>query len=190
MNMIRAASKRRFLAVVGYGEKAAGIQSADQRAAAPEGTAGASLGRAKGQDAGSNKEGVAYISKRFTTARFQAREPGKRAALLVAICASLPDSRTQISARVAATSYSQAQNTPKMLEVANACWPRIPTISACCWCFPIIIATARSIRESRTVREKSDLRGGLGAKARGAYGRQWARQKGLQKGLALVPWGK
>jgi len=124
----------------------------------------------------------------FTT-RDQALDPESRAPLLC-ICASLPDSRHKLIARVAATSYSAAQNTPKHAGCERPAGQGAQP-SRMLLVFPSLLRRARSIRESRTVREKSISVVARAPKPEGLRTNSGARRRGLPKGLALsFPWGK
>src|SRR6266851_753413 len=100
MNMIRAAAEKGDSErVVGYGEKALEI----------------------------NKDGIAYIQQLVYNAALRAKEAGKRAGLLTRFAQIFPDSLYANQALgVAATSYQQAQNAPRMLEVANGLLAKDP----------------------------------------------------------------
>src|SRR5271169_6343937 len=128
MNMIRAASEKGDSErVVGYGEKAAGILKRYKEAPAPPNTDPPSWAEQKAKTLEANKDGVAYIQQAVYNGALQAREPGKRAGLLTRFAQAFPDSPyTNQAMGVAATSYLQAQNVPKMLEVANGLLAKDP----------------------------------------------------------------
>jgi len=147
-------------------------------------------GRAKGKTLESTKRAIAYIQQRFTTARF-ARDPGKRAALLVRFAQAFPITVHKSSApRSRHVLFAGAEHA-KNAEVANGLLAKDPNnLGMLLVPFRLLLRQARSIRESRTVREKSDLRGGLGAKARGAYGRTVGPAEGPAEGTGLSSLGQ
>jgi len=187
MNMIRAASEKGDSErVVGYGEKAAGILKRFKGAAAPEGTAAQVWEEQKAKTLESNKEGVAYIQQAVYNGAIQARDPGKRAALLVRFAQAFPDSPyTNQALGVAATSYSQAQNTPKMLEVANGLLAKDPNNLG----MLLVLSDYYCDKPDQFAKAEPYAKKAISVvdsapKPEGLTDEQWARQKGLQKGLA------
>src|SRR6266850_760758 len=128
MNMIRAASEKGDSErVVSYGEKAQAILKRYKEAPAPAGTAPQLWEEQKAKTLESNKDGVAYTQQAVYNGALQAPDAGKRAALLTRFAQAFPDSPYANQALgVAATSYLQAQNAPKMLEVANGLLAKDP----------------------------------------------------------------
>jgi len=193
MNMIRAASEKGDSErVVGYGEKGAGILKRFKEAPAPSGTAPQVWEEQKAKTLESNKEGVAYIQQAVYNGAIQARDPGKRAALLVRFAQAFPDSPyTNQALGVAATSYSQAQNVPKMLEVANGLLAKDPNnlgmllVLSDYYCDkPDQFAKAEPYaKKAISVLDSAPTPEGL-------TDEQWAQQKALQKGLALSSLGQ
>src|SRR6266513_640657 len=121
MNMIRAASEKGDSErLVRYGEKAQGILKRYKEAPAPAGTQPQVWEEQKARTLESNKDGIAYIQQAVYNGALQAKDAGKRAGLLTRFAQTYPDSPYANQALgVAAASYQQAQNAPKMLEVAQ-----------------------------------------------------------------------
>src|SRR5437879_12617420 len=74
-----------------------------------------------------NNDVMANIQQAFFSRAYQAKDVAKRAGLLTRFVQIFPDSPYANQALgVAATSYQQAQNAPKMLEVANGLLAKDP----------------------------------------------------------------
>src|SRR5712692_9449877 len=128
LNMIRAASEKGDAdRLISYGEKEQGILKRYRDAPAPAGTDASKWEQQKSQALESNKEGIAYIQQAVCSGAYQAKDPAKRAGLLTRFAQIYPDSPYANQAfGVAATSYQQAQNAPRMLEVANGLLAKDP----------------------------------------------------------------
>src|SRR6266404_844194 len=128
MNMIRAASEKGDAdRLISYGEKAQGILQRYKNAPAPAGSSAEAWTQQKAQTLEANKDGITYIQNGVFSGVYQTKDAGKRAALLVRFAQIFPDSPYANSALgVAATAYQQAQNAPKMLEVANGLLTKDP----------------------------------------------------------------
>jgi len=193
MNMIRAASEKGDPErVVGYGEKAQGILKRFKEAPAPEGTASQVWEEQKAKTLESNKDGVAYIQQAVYNAALQARDPGKRAALLVRFAQAFPDSPyTNQALGVAATSYLQAQNAPKMLEVANGLLAKDPNnLGMLLVLSDYYCDKTDQLAKAETYAKKAVSLLDAAPKPEGLTDEQWAQQKSLQKGLALSSLGQ
>jgi tetratricopeptide (TPR) repeat protein len=193
MNMIRAASEKGDSErVVGYGEKAQGILKRYKDAPAPAGTQPQVWEDQKAKTLESNKEGVAYIQQAVYNGALQARDAGKRAALLARFAQAYPDSPYANQALgVAATSYLQAQNVPKMLEVANGLLAKDPNNLG----MLLVLSDYYCDKPDQLAKAEGYAKKAISlldaaAKPQGATDEQWAQQKGLQKGLALSSLGQ
>jgi tetratricopeptide (TPR) repeat protein len=193
MNMIRAASEKGDSErVVGYGEKAQGILKRYKEAPAPANTAPQVWEEQKAKTLESNKDGVAYIQQAVYNGALQARDAGKRAALLTRFAQAFPDSPyTNQALGVAATSYLQAQNAPKMLEVANGLLAKDPNnlgmllVLSDYYCDKV-----DQLAKAETYSKKAISLLDAAPRPEGLTDQQWAQQKGLQKGLALSSLGQ
>jgi tetratricopeptide (TPR) repeat protein len=193
MNMIRAASEKGDSErVVGYGEKAQGILKRYRESPAPAGTQPQVWEDQKAKTLESNKEGVAYIQQAVYNGALQAKDAGKRAGLLTRFAQTFPDSAYANQAMgVAAASYQQAQNAPKMLEVANGLLAKDPNnlgmllLLSDYYCDKI-----DQLAKAETYAKKSVSLLDSAPKPEGATDEQWAHQKNLQKGLALSSLGQ
>src|SRR5208282_3257874 len=118
VNMVRAASEKGDIdKLMAYGEKVPGILQRFAAAPAPSGTSAEDWDRQKKAILESNKDSITYIEQAIFLGVYRTQNPGKRAALLVHFAELFPASPYANQALgVAATSYKQAQNVPKMLE--------------------------------------------------------------------------
>src|SRR5208282_217012 len=121
VNMVRAASEKGDAdKLIAYGEKVPGILERFKAAPAPSGTEADNWERQKNATLDSSKDNITYIQQAVFLGVYRTQNAAKRSALLVKFAQLFPDSPYANQALgVAATSYQQAQNTPKMLEVAN-----------------------------------------------------------------------
>jgi tetratricopeptide (TPR) repeat protein len=128
MNMIRAASEKNDAEkLLAYGEKTQNILTAYKASPAPSGVAAETWEQQKTQTIASNQDNIRYVQQAVYNGAYQTPEPGKRADELFRFAKIFPDSEYALTALgVAASSYQQAQNAPKMLEVANALLAKDP----------------------------------------------------------------
>ena len=193
MNMIRAAAEKGDSErVAGYGEKAQGILKHYKDAPAPAGTQPQAWEDQKAKTLESNKEGIAYIQQVVYSAALQAKDAGKRAGLLTRFAQIFPDSPYANQALgVAATSYQQAQNAPKMLEVANGLLAKDPNnLGMLLLLSDYYCDKTDQLVKAETYAKRAIAALDTAAKPEGVTEEQWAQQKGLQKGLALSSLGQ
>jgi tetratricopeptide (TPR) repeat protein len=193
MNMIRAASEKGDSErVVGYGEKAQGILKRYRESPAPAGTQPQVWEDQKAKTLESNKEGAAYIQQAVYNGALQARDAGKRAALLTRFAQIFPDSPyTNQAMGVAATSFLQAQNAPKMLEVATGLLAKDPNnLGMLLLLSDYFCDKVDQLAKAETYAKKAISLLAAAPKPEGATDEQWAQQKNLQKGLALSSLGQ
>ena len=193
MNMVRAAAEKGDVdKLSSYGEKAGGIIQRYKAAPAPEGTPAANWEEQKTRTLEANKDSFVYVQQLVFSGVYQAKEPAKRAGLLVKFAQAFPDSGYANQALgVAATAYQQAQNTAKMLEVANGLLTKDPNdVGMLLLLSDYYGEKGEQLDKAETYAKKaiSNLEGG--AKPEGLTDDQWAQQKGLQKGLALSSLGQ
>lgn len=193
MNMIRAASEKGDPErVVSYGEKASGILKRVKDAPAPAGTAPEDWEERKTKTLASNKDGIDYIQQAVYNGAIRAADPGKRAALLTRFAQAFADSPyTNQALGVAATSYLQAQNVPKMLEVANGLLAKDPNNLG----MLLVLSDYNCDKPDQLAKAETYAKKAISVldtaqKPEGLTDEQWAQQKGLQKGLALSSLGQ
>ena len=128
VNMVRVASEKGDTdKLMAYGEKVPGILQRYKALPAPEGVEAVSWQRQQKETLDNNKDNITYIEQAMFLGFYRITIPAKRAASLTRFAQLYPDSQFANQALgVAATSYQQAQNMPKMLEVANGLLAKDP----------------------------------------------------------------
>jgi len=193
MNMIRAASEKGDAdRLISYGEKAQAILKRYKEAAAPAEIDAAQWAQQKTQTLEANKDGIAYMQQAVFSGAYQVKDAGKRAALLTKFAQIFPDSPYANQALgVAATSYQQAQNAPKMLEVASGLLAKDPNNLG------MLLLLSDYYSEKGEQLDKADAYAKkaiavlpTAKKPEGLSDEQWEQQKALQKGLALSALGQ
>jgi tetratricopeptide (TPR) repeat protein len=193
VNMIRAASEKGDSErLVGYGEKAQGILKRYKDAPAPAGTAAPDWDRQKSLTLVSNKDGIAYIQQAVYNGALQAKDAGKRAGLLTRFAQTYPDSPYANQALgVAATSYQQAQNAPKMLEVANGLLAKDPNnLGMLLLLSDYYSEKGEQLDKAEAYAKKSVSVLATAQKPDEMSDEQWKQRSGLQKGFALSSLGQ
>jgi tetratricopeptide (TPR) repeat protein len=192
-NMVRAASEKGDVdRLISYGEKAAGIMQRFKAATAPAGSSEQQWEQNKALALEANKDGYTYIQQLVFSGLYQIKEPGKRAELLARFAKAFPDSPYANQALgIAATSYAQAQNTPKMLEVANGLLAKDPdNLGMLLVLSDYYCDKPDQLAKAETYAKKAISLLDSAQKPEGATDEQWAQQKNLQKGLALSSLGQ
>lgn len=193
MNMIRAASEKGDAdRLISYGDKAQGILQRYKDAPAPADSTAAAWSQQKAQTLEANKDGITYIQNAVFSGVYQAKDAGKRAALLVRFAQIFSDSPYANQALgVAATAYQQAQNAPKMLEVANGLLAKDPNNLG------MLLLLSDYYGEKGEQLDKAEAYAKKAAsvletakKPDEMTDEQWKQQRDLQKGLALSSLGQ
>jgi tetratricopeptide (TPR) repeat protein len=193
MNMVRAASEKGDAdRVISYGEKTQGILKRYKDAPAPAGTAAADWERQKSQTLESSKDAIAYIQQAVFRGAYQAKDAAKRAGLLARFAQIFPDSPYANQALgVAATAYQQAQNAPKMLEVANGLLAKDPNnLGMLLLLSDYYSEKGEQVDKAEAYAKKAVAVLQTAQKPEGVTDEEWAQQKALQKGLALSSLGQ
>jgi tetratricopeptide (TPR) repeat protein len=193
VNMIRAANEKGDGdKVVAYGEKAAGILQRFNAAPAPSGTEQSAWDRQKAATLESNKDNILYVEQSVYLVEYKTPSPAKKAALLAQFAEQFPDSPYATQALgVAATSYQQAQNTAKMLEVANGLLAKDPNnIGMLLLLSDYYSEKGEQLDKAAASAKKAIELLGTAPKPEGATDEQWQQQVSLQKGLALSALGQ
>jgi tetratricopeptide (TPR) repeat protein len=193
MNMIRAASEKGDAdRLISYSEKTQGILQRYKDAPVPADSTASAWNQQKAQTLEANKDGILYIQNAVFSGVYQAKDAGKRAALLVRFAQIFSDSPYASQALgVAATSYLQAQNTPKMLEVANGLLAKDPNnVGMLLLLSDYYCDKADQITKAETYAKKAISLLESATMPEGATEQQWSQQKSLQRGLALSSLGQ
>lgn len=193
LNMVRAASEKGDVdKLMAYGEKVPGILQRFKAGAAPSGTDADTWQRQKTTTLESNKDNITYIEQAIFLGVYRTQNPGKRAALLVHFAELFPASPYANQALgVAATSYQQAQNVPKMLEVANGVLAKDPNnIGMLLLLSDYYGEKGEQLDKAEAWAKKAITLLGTAPKPEGVTDEQWQAQVSLQKGLALSSLGQ
>lgn len=193
INMVRAASEKGDVdKLSSYGEKAGGIIQRFKASPAPEGTPAAAWEEQKMRTLEASKDSYVYVQQLVFSGLYQTKEPAKRAAMLVRFAQAFPDSAYANQALgVAATDYQRAQNTPKMLEVANGVLAKDPNdVGMLLLLSDYYGEKVEQLDKAETYAKKAITTLESAKKPEGVTDEQWAQRKGLQKGLALSALGQ
>lgn len=194
MNMIRAASEKGDAEkVIVYGEKTAAILKRFKDSPAPASAPSPQAWeQQKASTLESNKDGIAYVQQVMFNAGYQTKDAAKRAAYLARFGQAFPDSPYANQALgMAAAAYQQAQNVPKMLEVANGLLAKDPNnIGMLLLLSDYYSEKGEQLDKAEAYAKKVIPLLDAAPKPEGMTDEQWAKQKALQKGLALSALGQ
>ncbi|MGB7283637.1 MAG: hypothetical protein WBE13_15325 [Candidatus Acidiferrum sp.] len=193
VNMIRAANEKGDSEkVAAYGDKLPGILQRFKESPAPAGTDADAWQRQKAATLESNKDNINYIEEAVYLVDYRTANPATRAEVLTHFAQIFPDSPYANQALgVAAASYQQAQNVPKMLEVANGLLAKDPNnIGMLLLLSDYYSEKGEQLDKAESSAKKAiDLLGNA-QKPEGVTDEQWQQQISLQKGLALSSLGQ
>ena len=193
ISMVRGASEKGDAdKLLLYGEKAQNIVVTYKASPAPSGTSAEKWEQEKARAIEANQENLLYIQQVVYGGLYQTQDGTKRADQLLRYAKLFPDSRYALPAMgVAATSFQQAQNTPKMLEVANSILARDPNNVG------MLLLVSDYYGEKGEQLDKAESYAQRAAKLADSSPRpenipedQWRQQTDLQKGLALSTLGQ
>lgn len=193
VHMVRAAQEKGDIArMFSYGEKAAAILRRYKAAPAPAGLNDSDWQGQKESTLRNAHDNVSYLQQLLVTSAFGVSEASQRAQLLTEFAQMFPDSEfVDRALGVAAASYQQAQNAPKMLEVANLLLAKNPDNIA------MLLLLADYYSEKGEQLDKAELYARKSMTALDAAKKpedltdeQWQQEKALQKGLALSALGQ
>jgi len=193
VNMVRAAQEERDPdKLFSYGDKVAGILKRYKDAPPPEGKSQTEWDDTKKRTLESIHDSLIYVEQLIFNGAYQTPDVTKRAALLVRFAQMFPDSPYADQAMgVAAASYRQTQNVPKMLEAANGLLAKDPNNLG----MLILLADYYSekgeqLDKAETYAKKAISVLDAAKKPEGVTDEQWQQQSGLQKGVALSSLGQ
>jgi tetratricopeptide (TPR) repeat protein len=193
VNMVRAAAEKGDAdKAFAYGDKLSAIVKRFQDKPAPEGNNDASWADQKKRVLESAHDNLTYAQQLLFNSAYQTKDASKRAAYLVHFAQIFPNSPYADQALgVAAATYQQTQNTPKMLETANGLLAKDPNNLG------MLILLADYYSEKGEQLDKAEASAkkaisvlGTANKPDGMTDDQWVQQSGLQKGLALSALGQ
>jgi len=193
VNLVRAASEAGDAdKLIAYGEVTSGILKRFNAAAAPAGTAEDQWKQGKASALQSSADSIRYIEQAVYAGVYQMPDAGKRAGQLAKFAELFPDSPYANQALgVAATSYQQAQNAPKMLEVANGLIAKDPNNLG----MLLLLADyygekGEQLDKAENYAKKAATLADSAPKPEGVSDDDWKKQTTLQKGLALSALGQ
>jgi tetratricopeptide (TPR) repeat protein len=193
VNMIRAASEKGDPdKLISYGEKTQSILSDYKASPAPSGVEADTWEKQKAQVIENNQENIRYVQQAVYGGVYQTPEPAKRADRLLRFAKAFPDSTYALPAMgVAATSYQQAQNAPKMLEVANAILAKDPNnLGMLLLVSDYYGEKGEQLDKAESYAQKAATLAGSSPRPENVTEDQWKQQTSLQKGLALSTLGQ
>jgi tetratricopeptide (TPR) repeat protein len=193
INMVRAASEKGDTEkAFSYGDKIAELLKRYKAKPTPEGNNEGSWEDQKKRAVESAHDNLVYAQQLLVNGAFRVPDATKRAGLLVRFAQMFPDSPYADQAMgVAAASYQQAQNVPKMLETANGLLAKDPNNLG----MLILVADYYSEKGEQLDKAEASAKKALSVletakKPDGVTDEQWQQQSGLQKGLALSALGE
>ena len=193
MNMIRAASEKNDAEkLLAYGEKTQSILAAYKSSPAPSSVAAETWEQQKTQTIASNQDNIRYVQQAVYNGAYQTPEPAKRADQLLHFAKIFPDSEYTLTALgVAASSYQQAQNAPKMLEVANVLLAKDPkNLGMLLLVSDYYGEKGEQLDKAEAYAQKAATLADSAPRPENVTEDQWKQQTALQKGLALSTLGQ
>jgi tetratricopeptide (TPR) repeat protein len=193
VNMTRAAAEKGDAdRLLSSAEKASGIWERFNAAPAPDGKDSGDWDRNKKQVLENNKESYQYVQQLVLNGANRAADPTKKAALFERFGKLFPDSPYGGQAMaMAAASYRQAQNAPKMLETANALLAKDPdNLGMLLLLSDYYSEKGEQLDKAEEYAKKAATLADAAKKPEGVTDDAWTQQKGLQKGLALSSLGQ
>ncbi len=193
VNMVRAAQEKGDAAkLFEYGETAGGIVSRFNAQGPPEGMTETDWAQKKGRALEDVKDNLTYVEQSVFVTAYRTQDPSTKAALLARFAKAFPDSSYANQALgIAAAAYQQAQNYPKMLEVANGLLVKDPNDLG----MLILLADYYSEKGEQLDKVEAYAKKSLelletARKPEGVTDEQWQQQTSIQKGLALTSLGQ
>jgi tetratricopeptide (TPR) repeat protein len=193
VNMVRAASEKGDTEkLLSYGQKGQSIIAAYKASPAPEGVAADKWEQDKARAIENNRDNYNFVQQAVYSGAYQTADAAKRADALMRFAKIFPDSTYALPAMgVAASSYQQAQNTPKMLEVANTILAKDPNNMG----MLLLVSDyygekGEQLDKAETYAQKVATLADTAQRPSDVGEDQWKQQTSLQKGLALSTLGQ
>lgn len=193
INMIRVANEKRDTdKLYSYGEKANAILQRYKSSSAPADADAESWLRNREQKLASLKDDQDYVRQSLYSGAYNVSDPAKKAGYFERFAKMYPDTPEGAQAQaMAAISYQQAQNRPKMLEVANGALAKDPNN------ITMLLILADDFSEKGEQLDKAEAYAKKAAsltdtakKPESVSDDQWKQQLTMQKGLALSALGQ
>ena len=193
VNMVRAGVEKGDTdKAFSYGDKLSGILKRFKEQPKPEGKSDSDWDDQKKRTIESVRDNLTYAEQLLFNAAYQTKDANKRAALLVRFAQGFPDSPYADQAMgVAAASYQQAQNAPKMLEAANGLITKDPNnLGMLLLLSDYYSEKGEQLDKAEGYAKKAVSVLDTAKKPEGVTDEQWQQQSSLQKGLALSALGQ
>jgi tetratricopeptide (TPR) repeat protein len=193
VNMVRAASEKGDTEkLLSYGEKAQNIMIAYKASPAPEGVTADRWQQDKAHAIESNQDNFNFVQQAVYGGVYQNKDAAKRADQLMRFAKIFPDSPYAMQAMgVAASSYQQAQNAGKMMEVANAILTKDPNnLGMLLLVSDYYGEKGEQLDKAESYAQKAATVADSAARPNDVPEDQWKQQASLQKGLALSTLGQ
>lgn len=193
VNLVRAAQEKGDVAkLFEYGEKVSGIITRYKAQGPPAGANETDWNGRKQRTLEEIGDNVTYLQQALFSTGYRVQDPSTRAGLLVRFANAFPDSSYIGRAlEIAVASYQQAQDYPKMLQVANGVLAKDPNATG------MLILLAEYLSEKGEELDKAESYAMKAVEALGSAKKpddlsdeQWQQQTSLQKGLALTALGQ
>jgi tetratricopeptide (TPR) repeat protein len=192
MNMVRAASEKGDAdRLISYGEKTQGILQRYKNAPAPAGSSAEAWTQQKPRRWKPTRTASLHPERRVQR-RLSGQGRGETSCTLVRFAQIFPDSPYANQALgVAATAYQQAQNAPKMLEVANGLLAKDPNnVGMLLLLSDYYGEKGEQLDKAEAYAKKAASVMETAKKPEEMADDQWKQQGQLQKGLALSSLGQ
>jgi tetratricopeptide (TPR) repeat protein len=193
VNMVRAASEKNDPEkLLFYGEKAQNILAAFKASPARSGTSPEIWDQERKRIIASNQDNIRYVDQAVYGGVYQSQDPARRADQLLRFAKIFPDSQYAMPALgVAASAYQQAQNAPKMLEVANAILARdANNLGMLLLVSDYYGEKGEQLDKAESYAQKAVTLAESAPRPDNVTEDQWKQQTALQKGLALSTIGQ
>jgi len=193
VNLVRAAQEKGDAGkLFAYGAKAAEIVGKYKAAPAPTGMEAGRWEQQKQAALGNVKDSVGYVEQALFNGAYNTPDAAKKADYFAQFARIFPDSMYANQALVvAAGAYEQAQNAPKMLEVANGLLAKDPNnVGMLLLLADYFSEKGEQLDKAETYAKKIGPLLDAAKKPEGVTDEQWAQQASLQKGLALSALGQ
>jgi len=188
VNMVRAASEKGDIdKLYAYGEKANSIFQRYKASPPPAGSDASEWTRTKTEKLSSLKDDQDYIQQLLLNGAYHAQDPVKKADYFLRFAKMYPDTpEGEQALTMAASSYQQAQNRPKMQEVANGVLAKDPNNIG------MLLLLADDYSEKGDQLDKAEAYAKKAAslvdtakKPDNLTDDQWKQQNSIQKGLTF-----
>src|SRR5262245_1899655 len=193
VNMVRAASEKGDAdKLLSYGEKAQSVITDFKASPAPQGVAPDKWEQDKARALESNQDNYNFVQQTVYGGVYQNKDAAKRADQLLRFAKIFPDSPYALQAMgVAASSYQQAQNTAKMMEVANAILAKdANNLGMLLLVSDYYAEKGEQLDKADTYAQKAATLADSAQRPNDGPEDQWKQQTALQKGLALSTLGQ